>query len=178
MAEAEVVTLWGGEAPRTPYLTRVILGRFRLHVFHRGDADPDHHDHPADFWTFPLVSYVEEIDHPWSRGHTLWRVVRAFRLHRRRAEFSHRVLGRWTGQRWEDGTPRYDTGQIATLVWWGRKRREWGFWTSERGWVPWRVYLNEPLPTSAASQSAEGVPRRSAQDEPIQSGEGVGGETP
>jgi len=45
----------------TPYMTRAWFGRLRLHVFHRGDADPDCHDHPWGFWTFPLRSYVEEV---------------------------------------------------------------------------------------------------------------------
>lgn len=129
--EATIQTIWGG-APRAPYLTRVVLGRLRLHVFHRGDADPDFHDHPADFWTFPLVSYVEQyLD---SEGVPQTREVRAFRLHRRRAEFAHRVVC---------PASTASGGQIATLVWWGRKRRDWGFHTSQ-GWVPWREYLGEP----------------------------------
>ncbi len=45
----------------TPYMTRAWLKQLRLHIFHRGDADPDCHDHPWDFWTFPLTSYVEEV---------------------------------------------------------------------------------------------------------------------
>lgn len=130
MKEALVQTLWGGQ-PRAPYLTRVILGRLRLHVFHRGDADPDLHDHPADFWTFPLVSYVEEyLD---KAGERRTRVVRAFRLHHRRAEFAHRVV--------EPAV--FIKEQIATVVWWGRKRRDWGFHTPT-GWVPWREYVGEP----------------------------------
>lgn len=28
----------------------------------------------------------------------------------------------------------------ATLVWWGRKRREWGFHTAS-GWTYWRGYF-------------------------------------
>ena len=38
------------------YMTRVWFGRLRVHVFYRGDADADPHDHPWDFWTFPLTS--------------------------------------------------------------------------------------------------------------------------
>jgi hypothetical protein len=136
MSEAQVVTLWGGEGARTPYMTRVILGRFRVHVFHRGDVDPDCHDHPADFWTFPLVSYVEEYVR--ADGGLAFRVVKAFRFHRRSAEFAHRVIGRWTGE-WFNA----DAGQIATLAWWGKKRRDWGFHTA-RGWVPWRIYTDTP----------------------------------
>jgi hypothetical protein len=105
------------------YLVRVMVGPLRLHVFLRGDADPDCHDHPADFWTFPLVPYVEVMPDGTSR------VVKAFRLHFRRAEFAHRVLGDS-----EDHRP------VVTIVWWGRKRREWGFVTPN-GWVPWQEYV-------------------------------------
>lgn len=44
------------------------LGRLRLHIFHRGDQDPDCHDHPWDFWTFPLTPYVEEVAEPTGWG--------------------------------------------------------------------------------------------------------------
>jgi len=143
MTEASVVTLWGGPSEaRTPYLTRVVLGSLRLHVFHRGDADPDCHDHPSDFWTFPLTSYVEEYVR---LGQKHLRVVKAFRLHLRRAEFAHRVIARWSGRKAValDHPSATDERPIATIVWWGRKRRSWGFHTAQ-GWVPWRVYLNEP----------------------------------
>lgn len=54
--------IYGKEAEHaTPYMTRYWFGRLRLHIFHRGDQDPDCHDHPWDFWTFPLTSYVEEV---------------------------------------------------------------------------------------------------------------------
>jgi hypothetical protein len=126
MKEAVVFTVWD-RAGATPYLTRVILGRLRIHIFHRGDADADPHDHPADFWTFPLVSYVEEyLDKAGLRRR---RVVKAFRLHRRRAEHAHRVIGSAV----DENRP------IVTLVWWGRKRREWGFHTPA-GWVHWKRY--------------------------------------
>lgn len=46
---------------QTPYMTRIWIGRLRLHIFYRGDLDPDCHDHPWDFWTFPLTPYVEEV---------------------------------------------------------------------------------------------------------------------
>lgn len=42
-------------------MTRAWFGRLRFHVFFRGDQDPDCHDHPWGFWTFPLRSYVEEV---------------------------------------------------------------------------------------------------------------------
>jgi len=97
---------------RTPYMTRVWIGRLRLHVFHRGDNDPDHHDHPWDFWTFPLTSYVEEVAVPDIKGlsymealfcgperYKLHRqIVRAFRLSYRPAIHCHRVLGRFANR--------------------------------------------------------------------------------
>ena len=36
------------DAGGTPYMTRYWIGRLRLHIFYRGDADPDCHDHPWD----------------------------------------------------------------------------------------------------------------------------------
>lgn len=108
----------------TPYMTRYWIGRLRLHIFHRGDNDADPHDHPWNFWTFPLTSYVEEVTEPaFSCGicsspvpvthreygdycmrhgeavtyDTRRQVVRAFRLHYRPATHTHRVLGRYAG---------------------------------------------------------------------------------
>lgn len=134
----------------TPYQTvvRFATNGRRIHIFWRGDADPDCHDHPADFWTFPLVSYVEEF---WDRGQRRRRVVRAFRLHCRRAEFAHRLVGAWSG--FDLGT---DNRPIVTLVWWGKKRREWGFHTA-KGWTPWRTYLGlaPETPTPADAGSAQ-----------------------
>ena len=52
----------------TPYMTRYWIGRLRLHLFHRGDQDPDCHDHPWDFWTFPFTPYVEEVAEPTGWG--------------------------------------------------------------------------------------------------------------
>jgi hypothetical protein len=108
----------------TVYMTRFWIGRLRLHVFWRGDYDPDWHDHPWGFWTFPLNSYVEEVVSASAKamvamGHTEWifdgrraeisdhifqRVVPAFRLHYRSADHTHRVLGKY------DGTVRDDLG--------------------------------------------------------------------
>ena len=57
------------EADASLYLTRYIAGPFRFHVFVHGDRDPAPHDHPWNFWTFPLRGYYEEVvtfDHPMS----------------------------------------------------------------------------------------------------------------
>ena len=153
-----VETFWGNEGDkRTPYMTRINTrpddSGLRLNIFHRGDADLHEHDHIADFWTFPLVSYVESYttDRGTDEEAMNWRVVRAFRLHFRRAEFAHRVLGAWGGRlhaegRWAGYPDPGDVDvekQIATLTWWGRRRRSWGFWVGAE-WVPWRTYTGTP----------------------------------
>ena len=117
----------------SPYMTRLLIGRLRLHIFHRGDGDPDPHDHPWAFWTLPITPYVEEVTartlDEWPRDGDRWRVERwdagdelvfqrvvpAWRLHFRRAEHMHRVLGRWSGKDWG-----VESGKIVTLVWRGR----------------------------------------------------------
>jgi len=107
-------TIYGDEnGQRTPYMTRAWIWRLRLHIFHRGDVDPDYHDHPWDFWTFPLTSYVEEVvdtditalahvggffaavkpDAPAVTRN----VVPAFRWTYRPATHCHRVTGRYSG---------------------------------------------------------------------------------
>lgn len=111
-------TIYDRDQAKTPYMTRLWIGRLRLHIFHRGDNDPDPHDHPFHFWTFPLTSYVEEVtidegeveegytesglrrfdvpdgEHSYD---TFLRIVPAFRWSYRPAEHTHRVLGRYTG---------------------------------------------------------------------------------
>lgn len=156
-------TIFGADGEHeTPYLTQAWIGRLRLHVFHRGDADPDCHDHPWDFWTFPLTAYVEEVALPdrFSAAGAFVRhrqVVHAFRLHFRPAEHTHRVLGRYAGldrrtlwphagERCElgEGEPIAQDGRVVTIVWRGRARRKWGFLKNREGlwcWVPWKDYV-------------------------------------
>lgn len=118
----------------TPYLTRIGIGRLKLHIFYRGDNDPDPHDHRASFWTFPLRGYYEEIYSPDQFG--FWNFftnyVTPFEWHFRPATYLHRVLplddGRW----------------IITLTWWNKTEREWGFrkvWDKKQCWVPWKEYI-------------------------------------
>lgn len=156
-------TIYGVEgAHRTPYMTRWVLGRLRLHIFWRGDADPDPHDHPWGFWTFPLVTYEEEVTSGPEESMALAEflgidpgvfvtrhVLKRFRLHYRPAEHTHRVIGAVrdaTGPddpfiRWEPtGKP------IITIVWTEKESREWGFLARCEGffrWVPWRRYVYE-----------------------------------
>lgn len=151
-----------------PYMTRYWFGRLRLHIFYRGDLDPDHHDHPWAFWTFPLTSYVEEVVHPdiafagrdqtvvcKSGPTTARQIVKAFRLHYRPATHTHRVLGRVLpgvsirtyrapdGGREEWG-PESTDGKIVTIVWRGPDERRWGFLKNRDGrwcWVHWKEYV-------------------------------------
>lgn len=85
------------------YMTRIWLGRLRVHIFYRGDEDRDPHDHPWAFWTFPLSSYVEEVTEKIERGildpmyQSRIQVVPAWKLNYRPAEHCHRVVGKFTG---------------------------------------------------------------------------------
>lgn len=150
----------------TIYMTRAWIGRLRFHLFRRGDEDPDCHDHPWAFWTFPLRSYVEEVLHEQrdtitahsavdgatfehalpTRYFTSLEVVRAFRWHYRPATYRHRVIGPLAG---EDMTgPKVKPGWIPTIVWRGDFERKWGFTKRDpltKRWcfVPWQTYVYE-----------------------------------
>lgn len=134
--------IYGAEdGKETPYMTRLWVGRLRLHIFHRGDQDPDCHDHPWGFWTFPFRSYVEEVlhvqrdtvaepkllgyyegkpvyDDPEERPVRYFRtreLVKAFRLHYRPATYRHRVLGPWDGY-WTTPFARSGTAEARMVT--------------------------------------------------------------
>ena len=143
---------WGTDGDGwTPYQTVLALGRLRFHCFHRGDQDEHCHDHMWDFATFPLTSYVEQV---FNAGLPTKQVVRAFRVHKRSAEYAHRLLGKWNGHL------RTRAGPVWTIVVVGEKRREWGFWIPAKHlevenvrdksfdyhyaaprWIPWKHYV-------------------------------------
>lgn len=137
----------------TPYLTRVRLspalrsGQLILHIFHRGDADPDPHDHPFDFWTFPLSDYVElETLGPPEHGMLLANIVDKWQWHKRPAEYTHIVCGLLCQQSWRSFQVKVRAGRIWTIVWRKPARRPWGFWVKAadgngREWMPWRQYV-------------------------------------
>lgn len=145
-----------------PYMTRLWFGRLRLHIFHRGDVDPDCHDHPWNFLTFPLTSYVEEVlvhkgcnwySEPIYEKQLI--VVPAFWFSYRKATHCHRVLGRYSGlECWdwpgrvkgEQPIPLTRDGKVVTVVWRGRENRKWGFLKNRDGqwcWTPWKKYVLE-----------------------------------
>jgi len=138
----------------TPYMTRMWVGRLRLHIFHRGDEDDDCHDHPWGFWTFPLVSYVEEVLNTKTFKKRM-EVVEAWRWHYRPATYAHRVLhsrnlpAPWGGTMhftgYIESVRRRYSFKIITIVWRNRaKERQWGFWrTQPPRWVYWRDYMDD-----------------------------------
>lgn len=110
----------------SPYLERwiVYLGPIclRLHKFYRGDDDRAPHDHPFWFITIPLQSYVEVA----YASVGIWRRVGAWRPHYRPALFRHIVVGRADGKQ----------QPFWTFVIAGFAGRMWGFWPSEKTFVP------------------------------------------
>lgn len=136
--------------PGTPYLDRYIAyafgWTFRLHKFWRGDDDRAPHDHPWDFWTFPLRSYRETVEtattfYCLGAGDITYykrtdRTVKAFRLHFRPAKFRHIVRGR------ADGSAK----PFWTFVVSRSPSNRWGFWPTPKVFVPyreWKQYVKD-----------------------------------
>lgn len=142
--------------PDTPW------GHLRLFVYRRGDSDPDPHDHPWDFWTFPLSTYAELVMGDDGLMTQNW--VGRFRWHHRSAYYSHILLGKLV-RHWWLGAGVVGTGPFASLVWVCPNLHKWGFWVRQelvaetwpvelagsilthnprrggRVWVHWRTYL-------------------------------------
>jgi hypothetical protein len=102
--------------------------KLRIHYFHRADLDPDPHDHPFGFWTFPLKSYWEEVWYPNYTTPDIRRVP-AFKWSYRPARHRHRILSR-----------------TLTIVWrdLSKPEREWFFYRDGITPVPWRFYIELP----------------------------------
>jgi len=138
------------------YMTRIVVGRLRLHIFHTGDLDRDPHDHPWGFWTMPLGGgYVEKVferrrgrpgDDDWF---SRYEIVRPWRWTYRAPEHTHQVLGRWDGlTRLPFESPAMVPGRIWTLVWMEDRlpQRQWGFLKKRNGrwcWQDWVSYVYE-----------------------------------
>ena len=149
-----------------PYMTRIWIGQLRLHIFYRGDNDPDCHDHPWDFWTFPFTAYVEEVifpiqdtvaesqPEPKLRYQLVRQVVPAFKWTFRPATHTHRVIGP-VGDKVvqlsaiilhtaKELLPIAVPGKIVTLVWRGKVGRNWGFLKNRNNqwcWVGCKDYI-------------------------------------
>ena len=123
------------------YFGQLWLWRFRLHWFLKDEPGEAFHDHSWNFWTFPLRSYIEEVIDT-ETGAVKVEIVRAFRLHYRRAEHAHRYRGRYAGQ-WQDGFPVSSPGTVITLAFRSGIKREWFYWRLNKGkvrryrWRPW-----------------------------------------
>lgn len=149
-----------------PYMTRYTFGRIRFHIFHRGDADPDCHDHPWGFWTFPFVSYVEEVLEP-STGWKSTNIVDRFHWHYRPATYAHRVLHSRIlndGRKWHHVFPskRFSmTRPIYTLVISEQPSRPWGFWVERAGKFChkyWKTYIFNGGKTAACAPEDRAPP--------------------
>lgn len=176
-------TIYGKDGEHaTPYMTRYWIGRLRLHVFHRPDADEDCHDHPWGFYTFPFTSYVEEVATPFDmpvqygvpevfgstpefaavpvsayRMEKRWvrklQVVKAFRLHYRSATHTHRVIGAYVNN--GNNFVSFDPNKkIYTLVWREALSREWGFLKNRDGKWCW-VHFKDYIMGTGKSAACE-----------------------
>lgn len=140
-----ISTVWGKDGEHeTAYQTRIKLmprtpwGQLRLHIFWRGDADPDPHDHPSDFWTFPFMDYAEMV---LLDGKLVFNGVKSWRWTKREATYIHRVIGPIY---YNPANGPHRT--LVTLCWFGPKRRSWGFWVKKAkcyAFKPWRQYIFE-----------------------------------
>jgi hypothetical protein len=153
--------IYGAEdGKETVYMTRAWFGRLRFHIFFRGDQDPDCHDHPWGFWTFPLRPYIEEVleerlEQVYGGHNTVLErtyferrtnLVRAFRWHYRPATYRHRVIGLAARPPLTtvDNHWRATEGTVPTIVWRDKPSRAWGFTKERNGiwcWVPWMDYV-------------------------------------
>lgn len=154
------------------YMTRLWVGRVRLHIFYRGDDDRDPHDHPWPFWTLPTTSYVEEVYEPIEGTDQFamrLQVVPAWRWNYRPAEHMHRVIGPWRGKVARQDRPditayrdldwlidhahydpvaeEFNGGKLVTLVIRGGfvRKNGWGFLRHRDGrwcWQNFKEYLN------------------------------------
>ena len=104
-----------------------------LHEMQAPDYDADLHDHPWSFFTIILKGGYTEFYKHRMRQHDDEKVIH--RWNRWSAHFmdklaGHRIVGLHE-------VPTY------TLVFAGPRKREWGFWRTERNgqtWVPWHEY--------------------------------------
>jgi hypothetical protein len=113
-----------------PYLTVytlvdiIMFGRrclLCLHNFHRGDEDPDCHDHPFSFFSWLIWGRYREHAEDGS-----YRDRRGGSVAYRPATHRHRV--------------ELLTGSVWTVIFKIDAHREWGFWRGDE-FVPWREYI-------------------------------------
>jgi hypothetical protein len=155
-------TIKGAKGNKDKYLSRMVWGRLRIHCFHRGDNDPDCHDHQWDFWTFPLSrhGYYEEVMMKLPKGTYYkrnnrvngwsWTAVKAEHRHRvlwpAKTFYMHQESDRYISDRRKAGV-KSDKWPIWTIVWTGPIRRpKWGFWILGEDrmnprFIDWKTYI-------------------------------------
>jgi len=125
----------------TRYLFPRIVGiRMMLHVFHRSDVG-DMHDHPWPFVTIILWrGYIEEtpIYRTWQREDVGFTVARVDGRKRKRV-WPGMILHRPAD--WVHRVELVNGNPAVTLVFTGKRIREWGFWTS-KGFEVFRSYFD------------------------------------
>lgn len=110
----------GGDDSRSIYIHKLL----------RSDDERNLHDHPWDFHTFLLTDgYFEELPHEFNKETGILEYTNIeyrlpFKLYYRPATWAHRLLL---------------NKPVWTLVFRGKKRREWGFYT-DNGWTHWTEY--------------------------------------
>jgi hypothetical protein len=116
-----------------------------LHHIEQPDLDRDPHDHPWSFGSLVLRGGYVERFHPYPNVHRDFHVVtrqwRRWSWHRMGTATAHRITSVQPG--------------TVTLVFVGRRRRDWGFHTVA-GFVPWRDYLHGQ---AASTTTATGTSR-------------------
>ena len=99
-----------------------------LHWIYLPDKDRDPHDHPWSFASIVLRGGYDETVHYAPEVHldyTKHRTHRRFSAHITDTRVAHQITNL--------------EPETVTLLFVGRRRRQWGFWTGD-GWVPWHEY--------------------------------------
>lgn len=123
-----------------PYLLRWFLFRFHiiwiyLHLFLRDDEDRALHDHPAPSLSFAFGDYSEMIlDQKTGEKHIIRR--KAYRFVYRSAEHTHRII------LFKD-KDRKPIPVCTIFIFFGRKKRQWGFWCGDTRFVRWQDFCDE-----------------------------------
>ncbi|MEY2434763.1 MAG: hypothetical protein QOC92_4488 [Acidimicrobiaceae bacterium] len=149
--------LSGEDIPAKDGSGDVYLHRFRiiktpwfalyLHDLNLPDNDRDPHDHPWTFWSLVLRGHYKEtvyeqcpdVDEFWSRS-TYLGVAQETYKRRWLAGSVHR-MGMDKAHKIDSVGPK-----TKTLVFCGRRRRNWGFWTPQ-GFESWQSYIAKHYPS-------------------------------
>lgn len=103
-----------------------------LHFVYLTDTDRDPHDHPWNFWSFIVKGGY--IEHVWMNPRN-----------RKRNLYNTRTWGRFTlhkmSKHWAHKITEIKPGTI-TLVFTGKRTRDWTFWLEDGSQIEWKVYVD------------------------------------